>query len=65
MLHFPILFPLVAQESNRGSGLKLARALTLLALGGYLEAPRSLLLRLLAASPPLSSSVPANWNLIS
>lgn len=53
--HSPLLFPGSAQESDKGSGPMLARTLTLSALGGYLEAPRSLLLRLLAASPPLSS----------
>lgn len=65
LLHSPLLFPVVTQESDRGSGPKLARTPALLALGGYLEAPRSLLLGLLAASPPLSLAALANWNLIS
>lgn len=65
LLNSPLLFPPAAQESDRGSGLELAHTLALLARGGYLEAPRSLLLRLLAASPPLSLAAPANWNLIS
>lgn len=56
MLHSPILFLPVAQESNRGSEPRPARTLALSALRGYLEPPRSLLLRLLAA-PPASSSL--------